>query len=204
MIKDKIAVYVRENLWKGYKIEHIRYQLLKSNYPKKDIAEVIEFVKKEHVLRLAKYINKELKQGFKPLEIRNYLVSLGHLKETVDDAMHQILLAKKKSLRKKSFESFKERWLSYWDNLKAWQKGGLVASIPIIIFSLLAVVWMMFVTISSSGKLNCYSLGTVISCSLVESVIFYALLFIAFTIAFSLPAFGVGALIYHLIWRFKR
>ena len=204
MVKEKIAAYVRENLLRGFRVEVIREQLLKHKYPVKDVDAVIEVVKKEHVLKLAKYINKELKLGFKPVEIRNYLVSIGHKKETVDDALTEILLAKRRLLRKRSVESVKEHFFSYWDHLRPWQKGGFVAGVPVLLISFFSIVWMMLVTVSDSGKLNCYSLGRVITCSLTESVIFYALLFLAFVIIFCLPAFIIGAVSNHLIWRFRK
>ena len=204
MVNEKVAAYVRENLLRGFRVEAIREQLIKNKYPVKEVDAVIDDVKKEHIFRLAKYINKELKFKFNPLEIRNYLISLGHEKKTVDEAMNFILLTKKRLLRKKKFDSFKERIRSFWDRLRPWQKGGFVAGVPAIIISFLSIVWMMLITVSDSGKLNCYSLGRVITCSLTESVIFYALLFLAFVIIFCLPMFVIGALTSHFILRSKR
>lgn len=210
MEKEKIIRYVKENLLKGYNLEHIKKQLLSHGYPGKEIEAITYRIKHEHIYEIARYINKELKFGLKPQEIRNYLIAIGHKKELVDEAVKKILLAKrhilekkKADMRKEKITKAKESLKRYWETLKPWQKGGLVASIPVMLISFFSVIVMMLITISDSGKLNCYSLGKVITCSLAESVIFYALLFLAFVIIFCLPAFLIGALTNHLIWRHR-
>ncbi len=210
MEKEDIIKYVKENLLRGFSIDHIRKQLLSHGHSRTIIDPIIHRIKHEQIYDIAKYINKELKFGLKPHEIRNYLIAIGHKREQVDEAIKKILLAKRRILEKKKSEAreekitrIKEKIRHYWHSLKPWQKGGLVGSIPVMIISFISVIIMMLITISDSGKLNCYSLGRVITCSLTESIIFYALLFIAFVMIFCIPAFLVGALINHLIWRYR-
>ena len=42
MNKEKFIHYIKENLLKGYSIEHIRKQLLRHGYPKEEVESAIK------------------------------------------------------------------------------------------------------------------------------------------------------------------
>lgn len=214
--------YIKENLRRGISLDAIKKSMLSVGYSQAQIDEAVRMLYREQVRDLAKYINSELKHGLSTETVKNYLIAIGHPKEHVDEAIEKIIMLKKYMLKKKKIEKTREQFREISKNIKrnmvkmwygvkyklagyeTWKKFAFIPSAVIFILLILWEITMMANSIMLSGSLNCYSFGRIVTCSFLESLIFYLLLMIALAIIFCLPVFLLGALIGWLVQRMKK
>jgi DNA-binding transcriptional MerR regulator len=214
--------YIKENLKRGISMDAIRRSLFLAGYTNSQIDESIRMLYKEHVRDLAKYVDAELKYGLSAETIRNYLIAIGHPKEHVDAAIRKIIRVKRYVLKKKKKEKTEEQFRQIYGNIKrnltkawlklkysyagveTWKKFAYPPAAVVLIILFIWEISMIVGGVMLTGNVDCYSFGTLVRCSFLESVVFYMMIMVALTLILCLPVFLIGALIGWLVERNKK
>ena len=229
-MKNATINQIKEGLLRGFSASEIKKELLKKGVDIKEIDDSIKEVYKTHVHNLKEYIKNEVGLGYKLKDIKQYLISVGHsedhinlaIKELEEKTLGQKIVEGEKALKKKTAEETKllreeiekelnevkeslkskeEKIKRGFENLEPWKRGAFIGFSIITIISIITEIFMIIAVHTETGAFNCFSPYRAVSCTTMEGIGYYLLIFAAFTVVFAIPAAVIGALINHFIWR---